>query len=101
VRTEGELVEEVVDTNLMGTIWGCQYMAKGMMRRKRGIHLYAKIACNTLLMYTVGCIINISSLLGVKGGRGSAAYAASKAGVIGMAFLLDSETKMLIRHRFN
>ena len=35
-----------------------------------------------------GCIINISSLLGMKGGRGSAVYAASKAGVIGMSYVL-------------
>jgi len=33
-----------------------------------------------------GCIINVSSLLGVKGGRGSTAYAASKAGVLGAEF---------------
>lgn len=32
---------------------------------------------------TGGCIINVASLLGLKGGKGSAAYAASKAGVIG------------------
>jgi NAD(P)-dependent dehydrogenase (short-subunit alcohol dehydrogenase family) len=32
---------------------------------------------------STGCIINISSLLGLKGGRGSVGYAASKAGVIG------------------
>jgi short-subunit dehydrogenase len=31
----------------------------------------------------LGCIINVASLLGLKGGRGSAGYAASKAGVIG------------------
>ncbi len=31
----------------------------------------------------LGCIINIASLLGMKGGKGSAGYAASKAGVIG------------------
>lgn len=30
-----------------------------------------------------GCIINVASLLGLKGGKGSTAYAASKAGVIG------------------
>ena len=32
-----------------------------------------------------GCIINVASLLGLKGGKGSAAYAASKAGVIGQS----------------
>jgi NAD(P)-dependent dehydrogenase (short-subunit alcohol dehydrogenase family) len=30
-----------------------------------------------------GCIINVASLLGLKGGSGSAGYAESKAGVIG------------------
>ena len=30
-----------------------------------------------------GVIINVASLLGLKGGRGSAGYVASKAGVIG------------------
>ncbi|KAB8293914.1 hypothetical protein EYC80_009387 [Monilinia laxa] len=38
-----------------------------------------------------GCIINISSLLGIKGGRGSAAYAASKAGVLGLTRALAAE----------
>jgi len=30
-----------------------------------------------------GCIINVASLLGLKGGTGSVGYAASKAGVVG------------------
>ncbi|KAM3079565.1 hypothetical protein ACMFMG_005980 [Clarireedia jacksonii] len=38
-----------------------------------------------------GCIINISSLLGMKGGKGSAAYAASKAGVLGLTRALAAE----------
>lgn len=36
----------------------------------------------------VGCIINVASLLGVKGGKGSAAYAASKAGIIGLCIAI-------------
>ncbi|KAA8565625.1 hypothetical protein EYC84_009477 [Monilinia fructicola] len=40
---------------------------------------------------TRGCIINISSLLGIKGGRESAAYAASKAGVLGLTRALAAE----------
>lgn len=70
MTTKPELLEQVVQTNLMGTIWGCQVMAKVMMRQRRE-------PSNT------GCIINVSSLLGVKGGVGSTAYAASKAGVLG------------------
>ena len=36
-----------------------------------------------MLTYEEGCIINVASLLGLKGGKGSVAYAASKSGVIG------------------
>lgn len=32
-----------------------------------------------------GCIINIASVHGIRGGRGATIYAASKAGVIGLA----------------
>ena len=71
VTTTSELVEDVIQTNLMGTIWGCQVVARAMVRQRRQAH-------NT------GCIINVASLLGMKGGKGSTAYAASKAGVLGM-----------------
>lgn len=36
VRTPATTTEEVISTNLMGTIWGSQYMVKGMMRKKTG-----------------------------------------------------------------
>jgi len=70
VTTKPELLEQVVQTNLIGTMWGCQIVSKVMMRQRRE-------ESNT------GCIINVASLLGMKGGRGSTAYAASKAGVLG------------------
>ncbi|KAG4444442.1 hypothetical protein IFR05_000033 [Cadophora sp. M221] len=57
--TSPSLLDEVLRTNLMGTIMGCRAVGKGMLRGKRG-----------------GCIINVASLLGVKGGKGSSAYAA-------------------------
>lgn len=40
------------------------------------------------------CIINISSLLGIKGGAGATAYAASKAGVIGFTRALVCEHQL-------
>ena len=46
-----------------------------------------------IYLYYIGCIINVSSLLAVKGGLGASVYAASKAGVIGMyimSFFLSS-----------
>ena len=71
VTTTSKLVEDVIQTNLMGTVWGCQIIARAMLRQRRQAH-------------DTGCIINVASLLAIKGGKGSTAYAASKAGVLGM-----------------
>lgn len=63
-----------MQTNLMGTVWGCKVLGKvliGNARRKKDVRGGLSIA-------------NVSSLLAVQGGVGSAAYAASKAGVLGM-----------------
>ncbi|PQE30965.1 3-oxoacyl-acyl carrier reductase protein [Rutstroemia sp. NJR-2017a WRK4] len=73
LTTSPELIESVLRTNLQGTIWGCKVVSRMMVRRREG------------------CIINVSSLLGMKGGRGSAAYAASKAGVLGLTRALAAE----------
>ncbi|KAF7941818.1 uncharacterized protein EAE97_006655 [Botrytis byssoidea] len=73
ITTSPSLIENILQTNLMGTIWGCKIIGKEMLRRREG------------------CIINVSSLLGIKGGRGSAAYVASKAGVLGLTRALAAE----------
>jgi NAD(P)-dependent dehydrogenase (short-subunit alcohol dehydrogenase family) len=72
-RTAPETIEEVIQTNLMGTIYASRAVLKGMQRKR------------------AGCIINISSLLGLQGGRGSSVYAASKAGIIGFTRALAAE----------
>lgn len=36
VATKPETIEEVIKTNLMGTIWGCQMMTKVMVRNGVG-----------------------------------------------------------------
>ena len=58
--------DRVMETNLRGAFYGTQESATVMIRQKSG-H-----------------IINISSLIGLKGHHGQAAYAASKAGLIGL-----------------
>ncbi|MCJ1380454.1 hypothetical protein MMC17_003559 [Xylographa soralifera] len=78
VTTKPNTVEQVIQTNLMGCIWGCQIIGKAMMRQRRE-------PGNT------ACIINVASLLGLKGGRGSTVYAASKAGVLGLTRSLAAE----------
>ncbi|KAI0125056.1 hypothetical protein BJ170DRAFT_485898 [Xylariales sp. AK1849] len=65
-KTGAEAVSDIVKTNLMGTIWGCQSTSRKMMAQNSG------------------CIINVSSLLATHGGRGASVYAASKAGIVGL-----------------
>jgi len=58
--------EQVITTNLHGAFYGIQEAARVMIRQKQG-H-----------------IINVASLVGLRGGIGQAAYSASKAGLIGL-----------------
>lgn len=46
VATRSDRVDEVIGTNLMGVIWGCQVMVKNMMRRRTGAldHWPARVA---------------------------------------------------------
>ncbi|EDN99523.1 predicted protein [Sclerotinia sclerotiorum 1980 UF-70] len=60
ITTSPSLIENILQTNLMGTIWGCKVIGKDMLSRR-------------------------------EGGRGSAAYAASKAGVLGLTRALAAE----------
>lgn len=56
-------IRDVLDTNLLGTIYMSQAVIPWMMRNR------------------FGKIINISSVVGEKGGRGQSNYAASKGGI--------------------
>ncbi|KAK9465653.1 NAD(P)-binding protein [Lipomyces arxii] len=67
-------IEDIVATNLMGTIYSCRSFSRSMMRRKEG-----------------GCIVNISSVLANRAARGSSVYAACKAGVEGLTKALATE----------
>ncbi|TQN74614.1 3-oxoacyl-[acyl-carrier-protein] reductase [Colletotrichum shisoi] len=69
-NTSSRTARELVDTNLMGTIFMSRYMAQRMKRRRADRD---------------ACIINIASLLAEKGSPGTSVYAASKAGIIAMS----------------
>ena len=62
---------EMIDTNLKGTFWGCQAAAEYMSGG--------------------GCVINISSLAGKRGSANNSVYCASKFGVNGLTQALAKE----------
>lgn len=65
--------DAVVDSNLGGLFRCCRAVLRGMMTRRRG------------------AIVNVSSLSALHGVAGQAAYAASKAGILGLTRSLARE----------
>jgi len=63
----------VIDTNLSSVFFTCRAVARGMMRRRSGT------------------IVNISSIVGLRGNWGQTNYSASKAGIIGFTKSLARE----------
>ncbi|KAG8627853.1 hypothetical protein KVT40_003726 [Elsinoe batatas] len=96
LRTSEELVEQVVGTNLMGSLWGAKWVGRRMVRQgaRKGEDEEkgeGKGQGGQVGKVGKGVIVNVASLLGTHGGMGSAAYAASKAGVIGFTRALAAE----------
>lgn len=73
LRMSDESFESVVDTNLSGSFRTIKRAIKGMMRRKKGR------------------IVLVSSVVGLFGGPGQVNYAASKAGLVGIARSITRE----------
>lgn len=73
LRMSDEDFEAVVDTNLTGAFRCVRRAAKGMVRLRRGR------------------VVLISSVVGLYGGQGQVNYAASKAGLVGLARSLTRE----------
>ena len=73
MRMSEEDYDRVLDTNLKGAFLCCKAVCRPMMRQK------------------FGRIINLSSVVGVRGNAGQANYAASKAGLIGLTKSLAKE----------
>ncbi len=63
----------VIETNLSSVFYTCRAAARGMMKRR------------------AGSIVNVSSIVGVRGNWGQTNYAASKAGIIGFTKSLARE----------
>jgi 3-oxoacyl-[acyl-carrier protein] reductase len=63
----------VVETNLSGMFYTCRAAARGMMKRRSG------------------SVVNISSIVGLRGNPGQTNYAAAKAGIVGFTKALARE----------
>ena len=73
VRMKSEEWHANIDTNLKGAFLCCRAVTKGMMKKRSGR------------------IINMSSVIGLTGNAGQAAYSASKAGLLGLTRSLAKE----------
>lgn len=57
----------------------------------KGAFLCAKAACRPMMKQRFGRIVNLSSVVGLRGNAGQANYAASKAGLIGLSKAMAKE----------
>jgi NAD(P)-dependent dehydrogenase (short-subunit alcohol dehydrogenase family) len=70
---------DVIDVNLRGTFLTCKYFSK--------IERLESLACNPFS----SAIINIGSVVGMRGNKGQSNYAASKGGVFSMTLSMAKE----------
>ena len=73
MRLSEEDYDKVLDTNLKGAFLCCKAASRLMMRQR------------------YGRIVNLSSVVGLRGNAGQTAYAASKAGIVGLTKSLAKE----------
>jgi NAD(P)-dependent dehydrogenase (short-subunit alcohol dehydrogenase family) len=98
LRQSVDDIEKIVQTNLTGTIWACRQISTCMLQERSRQRQRGNLSIksnnsgeNTSKVPRTHCIINISSLLALQGGRGASVYAASKAGILGLTRALASE----------
>lgn len=98
MKTPVEEVEELLDTNLRGTVLGCKFVGRAILRNRsssstskggadqeeKGQGTQERIKEG---VQERGVIINVASLLAQKGVIGTSVYAAAKAGVVGEFYL--------------
>jgi len=73
MRMSDEDIDTVLDINLKGAL------------------LYARAAAKVMMKARSGCIVNVSSIVGLMGSAGQSNYAAAKAGLFGLTRSLAAE----------
>ncbi|XP_031574255.1 carbonyl reductase family member 4-like [Actinia tenebrosa] len=66
-------IDNIVSTNLLGSMYSCKAVLKSMIKRRQG------------------SIVNIGSVVGLKGNTGQSIYSASKSGLVGFTTSLAKE----------
>ncbi|GIK05658.1 hypothetical protein Aspvir_009771 [Aspergillus viridinutans] len=93
-KLEPDDISRVLRTNLEGAMLTSRALVRASIRsrmKNRGTSSSSEIRVPSK------CIINISSLLAVKGGTGAVPYAASKAGILGLTRSLAVEAAHSLR----
>ncbi|RHY74836.1 hypothetical protein DYB30_012058 [Aphanomyces astaci] len=89
LRLHEEHAQKMMQTNLLGPLFMCKAVARGMVQQKRGTsHFFQRLL---IYMMRLGSIVTLGSVVGSRGNVGQAAYAASKAGLVGMTTSLAKE----------
>lgn len=73
VFSKDELIDELIDINLRGTIWMTREVVKRMIRKRKG------------------SIVNVVSVSGEQGSGGQSVYSATKAALTGLTLSLAKE----------
>jgi NAD(P)-dependent dehydrogenase (short-subunit alcohol dehydrogenase family) len=85
-------VEKIINTNLTSMMLGTRFLLRnGYLRAPKTSKAEEEMEGEKGKKAFSPVIINVSSLLGIKGGYGAVAYAASKAGVLGFTRALATE----------
>lgn len=102
--TPDDTYAQILDINLCSAMLGCKYVGK-YMNRLKGPRSSKPDSPDGGGAAAVDShpynIINVSSILALRGGSGAAAYAASKAGILGLTSSLAAEYGALFGIRVN
>lgn len=93
-KLEPDDISQVLRTNLEGAMLASRALVRASIRSQMKIR---NTSSTSEVPLPSKCIINISSLLAVKGGTGAVPYAASKAGILGLTRSLAGEAAQSLR----
>lgn len=95
-KTSPDDISQTLQTNLEGAILTSRALLRACIRTRAKSHSNS-VSPNLSGLVRSRCIINISSLLALKGIAGTVAYSASKAGLLGLTSSMAVEAAEMLR----